>query len=181
VSKDVLRLGSGSLQIGQIEKIRGTRGGRPNLSRSGWDVWAYCLICVERAARPSGKFPVKFQGKGVQIIPMDSPYKWSATLAFASRPGEDTYRWREVAFWRPQPAFVGANPNEPFGLPADNTDFDAALSNVAGLVNIAFGPKAIDAEDEQDFQRRWLFLLSKAATGSLQKPSSMPIPSNYFQ
>jgi eukaryotic-like serine/threonine-protein kinase len=70
--------------------------------------------------------------------------------------------------------------NEPFGLAAHDRDFDIALSNTLGIVNIAFGPKPIDAEDEQDFQRRWVFLFSRAITGALERPRQLPIAPNYF-
>jgi hypothetical protein len=50
-----------------------------------------------------------------------------------------------------------------------------AASNVAGLVNIAFGPHAIDDEKEDDFHHRWIWLLAKAAEGQLGYPRNLPI------
>ncbi len=70
--------------------------------------------------------------------------------------------------------------DEPFGLPADDREFEFASSNVMGQANIAYGPFSIDAEDESDFQHRWLTLFARAATGELNRPSRMPVPPGFF-
>lgn len=103
-------------------------------------------------------------------------YTWSATLAFATHPGDSSFRWREVSFW----SLGRSDGNEPLGLAAGNGSFDIALSNIMGVMNVAFGPEAIDGEDEDQFQHRWLTLFSRAATGQLNRPSQMPPPKNFF-
>jgi eukaryotic-like serine/threonine-protein kinase len=177
VSNGILRFGKGLLELGQPQKMMPQSDGRPNRPLSGWDICAFCLIRVERALRPSGNIPSPAGTGAPRFQIMDNSYAWSATLAFASVPGDPTYRWREVAFWRMDQFH---HENEPFGLAAHDRDFDIALSNTLGIVNIAFGPKPIDAEDEQDFQRRWVFLFSRAITGALERPRQLPIAPNYF-
>lgn len=177
VSNNSLRFGKGTLKVGEPQMMLAQSNGKPNRPRSGWDVCAHCTISVERDARPAGNIPVSPSEGIPRIIIYDPPYIWSSTLVFASTPTDQTYRWREVSFWRMS---ISAHQNEPFGVAANDGEFDTALSNIVGILNIAFGPKAIDAEDEQEFQRRWQFLISRAATGALERPREMPIASNYF-
>lgn len=174
-SHDVLQFGKGTLRINEASRVSFRTDGKPNLRQSGWDVCAYSIISVERAQRPSGNVPI--HNSEQRLIIYDSPYVWSSTLAFASTPNDKAYRWREISFWQLSRTYGS---NEPFGVAADDRNFDIALSNVLGNLNVAFGPKGIDAEDEPEFQRRWLFLLSKAATGALERPNQMPISPGYF-
>ncbi len=61
-----------------------------------------------------------------------------------------------------------------------NAEFDIAPSRLTGVYRIALGPSAIDAEDEDAFQHRWLTLFARAATGELRMPSGMPVALSYF-
>lgn len=166
LKNDVLHFGAGSLGIGTIQLMYIRSGGKENRPRSGWDVCTYCNIYVERNPRTS------YSGG-------DPPYIWSASLVYARTPADQSYRWREVSFYRTLGTLSTAN--EPFSLDASSDEFEVALSKVLGIVSVAFGPKPIDAEDEESFRRRWTILISKAATGSLDRPNAMPIPEDYFK
>lgn len=174
-SNGTLKFGDASLEIGQFTVARRLIE-RPNLTRSGWNVCAYCTIHVKQASRVTDSR--EFSGfERIQVRFMDTGYTWGATLVFAATPEDPSYRWREVSFWR-RSQFNQSD--DPFAVPADDKSFDEALSRTLSTVNVAFGPEPIDAEDEQGFQHRWIFLLSKAAMGQLQRPSWMPIPYSFF-
>ena len=123
--------------------------------RSGWDVVASSQILV------------------TQEIPQ---YQWSASLLYVKLRGGTEYRWHEVSYWTS--AFGRGNLRfEPYAC-LDITEADvAASSNIMGLTNIAFGPMAVDDEQENEFHARWIFLFAKAASGHLKHPASMPINS----
>jgi hypothetical protein len=150
-----------------------TGDGRPNCFQCKWDVCVFCEIYVERERRPAGG-PVDREGHRFQFF--DGAYRWSATLAYSKTPDDPTYRWREVSFW----TMAISRTDEPFYLPASDREFDLALSSVLSMANVAFGPKTIDGEDEDEFRNRWSFIIGQAATGTLSKPSNMPIQQSYF-
>lgn len=118
---------------------------------SGWDVVAHTQIMVD------------------QQLPH---YRWSASLWFTKLKGGSDYRWYETSYWRPWRR--SGNEFEPH---AENpgSDADFAASHIMHSVNLAFGPIEIDDERENDFHDRWIWLLSKAATGELRSPSRLPI------
>jgi hypothetical protein len=84
-------------------------------------------------------------------------------------PQQNEYRWQEVSYWSSR-----GNTFQPFAS-SDVRTADMAASNGMGLVNIAFGPAAIDDEKEDDFHHRWIWLLAKAADGQLRYPRTLPI------
>jgi len=98
-------------------------------------------------------------------------YRWSASFAFADRNDGHGFRWYEIAFWR----LGGNGADEPCAIAAHSSDFHYAISNVMHNVNIAYGPFAIDGEDEENFLERWIALVAKAMIGELKRPSNMPI------
>jgi hypothetical protein len=117
-------------------------------SNSGWDVVTYSQISVNQ---------------------VEPHYQWSASLWFAKLKGETDYRWYEASYWR-----FGGHEFEPHAVPPGD-DADFAASNIMHSVNIAYGPVAIDDENEVEFHDRWILLLSKAAVGQLRRPSRLPI------
>ena len=159
VRNNALQFGEGTLSFGTFQQKGWTYGGEPNCRQSGWDVIGYLEIAVERSPK--------------QVV----DYRWSATLVFASTPDDQTYRWREVSFFRTDGV---PQADEPFCLFPGDDQFDIALSKVSGLFSVAYGPKPIDGEDEEEFSRRWSYILGKAATGILEKPNSLPISDDYF-
>lgn len=173
----LLEMGSGSLLIGLPIRMNSAPDGAPNRPHSGWDVRLFSTLEVRRKHRPAGNIPVPPNRNPNQPTIVDPPYVWSATLAFAATPHDKSYRWREIAFFR---SFAQAPSDEPFAIRADSPDFDTALSNVLSRNGIAIGPNTIDAEDEAAFQDRLIWLLSKAAVGSLQRPNAFPILPNFF-
>ena len=117
-------------------------------SNSGWDVVTYSQISVNQ---------------------VEPHYKWSASLWFAKLKGETDCRWYEASYWR-----FGGYEFEPHAVPP-GADADFAASNIMHSVNIAYGPIAIDDENEVEFHDRWILLLSKAAVGQLRRPTRLPI------
>jgi eukaryotic-like serine/threonine-protein kinase len=116
---------------------------------SGWDAVAQAEICL-------------FQKEPI--------CKWFTSFWFAKPKGQADYRWIEVSFW----ATKGEQQRvEPFSM-SPGRDADIALCDINCGIGIAFGPVAIDGENESEFQERWVWLLSKAAVGELRRPSQMP-------
>lgn len=103
-------------------------------------------------------------------------YTVSATLVFAKTADSD-YRWRELSFW----SMLSHSQNTPFSVDPSDTNFQVALSNVLGGCNLAHGPLTIDAEDETDFQDRWIGLFTRAVNGQLSRPNQMPPPPSFFR
>ena len=138
---------------------------KPSRSNSGWDVIAASRLAV----RASG-LPRSYAGQ-------PDTYTWSANLVFARTPSDETYRWRELAFW----VMRSQSGDTPVALSADGEDFYLALDNVMHVWNVAYGPFAIDAEDEEQFQHRWLSLFARAAQRQLHQPMQMPVPAAFFE
>ena len=59
------------------------------------------------------------------------------------------------------------------GWKAEHEKFGKFIAAAEELVGES--PDAIDAEDEDAFHERWIWLLSKASVGQLRQPSTMPI------
>jgi len=114
---------------------------------SGWDVVASSQILIR------------------QIEPQ---YDWSASLWFMKPKGAAEYRWHEASYWSLRPTQF-----EPRAL-GPGKEADLAASSVICGISFAFGPCAIDDEQEDQFHERWTWLLSKAAVGQLRSPSRMP-------
>ena len=116
---------------------------------SGWDVVAFSQIIVNQR---------------------QPHYCWSASLWFARIPNATEYRWHEASYWSP----LQSEQFEPYSLnPGRTADMVASKTIVCG-VNFAFGPVVVDDEKEDEFQDRWIWVLSKAAIGELRRPSRMP-------
>jgi hypothetical protein len=156
-NKGILRLGGARLHIanaGELgDQIVAQIGGV--YSRLNWDILAWALIAV--ACAP---------GRGMP------GYTWSATLLYADQKNGEGFRWYEVGFWsiqREKPK------HEPFGVEPTTSDLYQALGPGIHSLRVAYGPLAIDAEDEEEFTCRWIQLFSKAINGSLRRPDRMPI------
>lgn len=98
-------------------------------------------------------------------------YSWSASLVYADLCDGIGYRWYEIGFF----SLYGGYRSAPFALPPYDEDFQFAISTAMHTVGKAYGPYAVDGEDESSFAERWIALLALAATGQLQSPSQMPI------
>jgi eukaryotic-like serine/threonine-protein kinase len=126
-------------------------------SRSGWDVVAWSKILVRQ---------------------YEPGYDWSASLWFAKIARTTDYRWYEVAYCRlsfDRGRTFGRSVEGVWPFAADRTDADlAAAPHSNHLIQIAFGPVAIDDELEQEFHERWISLLAKAAKGELRTPTQIP-------
>lgn len=119
----------------------------------------------------------------MQLVARNAPnehgaYSWRATLILARSPSHDEYRWYEVGFWQ----LGGLNRDVPIALAPDHADFDAAIAGrIAKDTRLAYGPLAIDGEDEAYFQDRWSELFGLAANNQLTKPNRMPLTPDYFE
>jgi len=142
------QLGEGTLWLGVGGPMSAL--GRDVFRESKWDVITFSQIGV-RQSNP-------------QLV-------WSASLWFSRLPGTADYRWYEVSY---------IDISESGGLIANAElnfrDADLAVATtVMHSKAVAFGPKAIDDEDEADFQKRWLWLLARAASGRLNYVATSPI------
>ena len=118
-----------------------------SFSLSEWDVVAFSQIML------------------MQLQPLQ---RWSASLWYAKLKGGADYRWYEVSYFE-----LYGHDIWPHYLPPGR-DADMAGSKILCNENFAFGPDAIDHEREDEFHKRWIWLLSKAATSGLQHPKSTP-------
>jgi serine/threonine-protein kinase len=121
---------------------------------------------------PNSKWDI-VTGATISIIQFNPSYEWSSSLWYAKLPDASDYRWIEVSYFF-NPISSKRSRCEPFALD-DLHEADIAASNITGLYCIAFGPRAIDDENEDSFHDRWADLFSKAAVGQLTHPSSLPI------
>ena len=142
-----VRLGGGSLRIALIGSGEAIRPGF--FRHSGWDVIA------------------RYELKVLQVQPN---YEWGASLWYARLNGRQDFRWYEVGYRGGLMAPVHV---EPFAARSmEDADFAAApaLSSVA----MAYGPWPADDENEEDFHHRCVWLLARASSGQLRRPSNLP-------
>lgn len=171
VRRDRSGVALGPAQLSLAEASRTTYGraqaygGCGNPYDSGWDVVAaaYLNLRCDLGGRTSYR---------------PGEYIFSTTLAFATIPGDPSYRWRELSFME----VMSAKPmhEQPIALNPFGQDFVVALSNVMGRHQVACGPWTVDGENEDEFQERWLRLFAKAANGQLQPPNQLPLPDGFF-
>lgn len=118
-------------------------------SQSKWDVIAWGLVRLKcnRNGSTSG---------------------CSSTLLFVDRHDGGGYRWYELAFIQ---SFSqrGVGSDEPFGLEGHNKDIDIALGPAMHTIALAYGPYAIDGEDQYKVIHRWVNFVSIAAIGELNR------------
>ncbi|AKO96720.1 Serine/threonine protein kinase [Marinovum algicola DG 898] len=153
-----VRLGPAELSFTVVTDRSGVK-----LPRSGWSI----LVATE----------VYLKCRIERIVHADREhYSVSSNLVYAMPPDTGEYRWYEVSFW----SFNGDSWKQPHCIQWDSDGFDVALSATVGVHSIAFGPTPIDAEDEQEFQNRWIGLFARAAKGSLRPPRQMPPPPDFF-
>lgn len=151
---DVLRLGAARLQIGAASELEEGIARKAGIRGLNWDMLAWSII-----------------GLGCQLAP-HTEYAWTASLIYSDGGRGEGFRWSEVAFWS---LGTVSNRHEPFAIKGTSPDLYLALGPVIHSVAPAYGPLAIDGEDEEAFEDRWINLFSKAVTGLLRRPQAMPI------
>ncbi|WP_334150171.1 hypothetical protein [Hyphomicrobium sp.] len=124
----------------------------------GWDIIASSIIAVTTRPQEHGR-----------------EYTWSASLIYADRKDGNGYRWYEIAFYTSALSRNRGQRDEPYALEIHEKDLFQALSPAMHTVSVAYGPLAIDGEDEAKFTERWLDLIAKAAAGQLGRPHAMPM------
>jgi serine/threonine-protein kinase len=114
--------------------------------RSGWDVIA---------------------GSAISVTQSEPDKKRSASLWFTRRESRDgEYRWCEVGY-AANPLSGRAFAYRPIALNAELAD--RAHWKAMDVVQVAYPPMPIDAEDADEFCERWLFQLAVAAEGGLER------------
>lgn len=106
-------------------------------------------------------------------------YLYSVTLYFGTSGNDLEYRWREISFCD----VIGNRSfhEQPFAISGFDPAFAMSVSNTLSQSQIAFGPAAIDGENEADFENRWMTLFARAAERKLRAPSQMPPPKTFFE
>jgi hypothetical protein len=104
-------------------------------------------------------------------------YEWSASLWYCRLPNKLEYRWYEASYFSAFRAEAAA----PYSLARSIRDADLAASNVMHVYQLAFGPTAIDDEDEEDFAERWAALLGLASQGKLGHPRYLPLQPKFWR
>src|SRR6266478_24341 len=109
---------------------------------------------------------------GIIQVSQEEPHPWKhgATLWYMAITESAEYRWYEVSYKRH--AFSGGPLVGPFPIQdVSNEMFRAAASAAApgmSLIEIQFGPEAIDDENVARFTQRWLERLALAYQGRLR-------------
>ena len=182
INRNTITLGRGTLAASEIASIKSqVQQPDPYGRSSEWDVAASATMSVTRAKmsrpqRTAHDIPIVYAGR---MTSDDQDYTWSATLFFGKSQRDPNYRWRETAFWSFSRSQNGQD--EPHALQPDDREFGIVFSNVMGSTSTAYGPFAIDGENEDTFQHRWLTLFTKAVTGELCRPNQMPIPDHFWR
>jgi len=117
---------------------------------------------------PMSKWNMLARGSMI-ISQANSKVEWPSDLWYGKQPGSEDYRWYELLYWAPMTGIAGLFK----GISPKDVDF--ALSRTMHDVAVAYGPVAIDDENESDFHERCLLVLARAATGDLRNPSSLPL------
>ncbi|BFR49121.1 serine/threonine protein kinase [Nitratidesulfovibrio sp. HK-II] len=108
-----------------------------------------------------------------------SKYQFGSNIIYASA-HNDEYRAHEINFF----SFMQRKTSyEPFPLDEHQiNDIHLALSKTTThIYSPAFGPTPIDFDHTDDFIERWIYLLTKAANGTLSAPTQLPIATNFYK
>lgn len=97
----------------------------------------------------------------------------SANLWFGDFAGSGEFRWWEIPYFNlshHKPRFY------PYGVSSESglRDADFAAAPIMHTVQQAAQPVTIDAEQTEDFIRRWVVRLAAASRNALQRPSRLP-------
>jgi serine/threonine-protein kinase len=137
---------------------------------------------------PEGMFPVSkldvVLAMPLNVVQHSPRYVWESALLYYRVPNSEDYRWAEISF---MPTF-NAPGLPPFSL-LDNVDgarsryYHADMAIGPGLhsYQIAFGPRLIDDEDEEEFLERWAAVFAAAAEGRLRYPTRLPLAEDYWR
>lgn len=98
-------------------------------------------------------------------------YNPGFNLWYMDQTGDDNYRWYEVGYMMMRSASPGT---EPFYI-NQLADADYAAARIAHTCQIAWGPICIDDEDAKHFISRWIDIFDRAASGTLQPPTRLPL------
>lgn len=120
--------------------------------RSGWDVVAGAVMVVHQQS-------LDYKGR-------------SSNLWFMQRPGEDSYRWREVCYMMT----FGPLREEPFGFEVSEklVDADLAAAPILHLYQLGGPVRGVDAEDFETFLPRWSDFLAEASRNAMRRPQTLP-------
>lgn len=158
-SSSGITLGRGRLEV----SLSGADGSRLNVPaaplnwfpNSKWDV-----IAVEEI-----------------VVNQDQPrYQWSSSLWYCQLPNTTGYRWYEASYF----AALRSEEFAPYSLVRNPSDADLAASHVMHIYQLAFGPSAVDDENEEEFIDRWAALLALASQGKLVHPRILPLQPSFW-
>lgn len=155
---------SASLGHGKLEvSIAGTRGhsSKPPAPQGAFQHSKWDVIAVEE----------------IVIRQQPPQYQWSAALWYCRLPATTEYRWYEASYFSAHRAEQVA----PYSLAGSPHDADLAAAPIMHLYQLAFGPIAIDDENEDDFIERWAALLGLAAQGKLRHPRGLPLRPGFWR
>lgn len=134
---------------------------------SGCKIYAYSSYNI--GSNQMVRMGDEYHGKG-------SHKAWAMTLFYGTTPDDDTIRWREVSFYSP---LFNSPPSPP--LRPDNKNFHEVISNKTTHHKLAYGPYAIDAEDQEVFIDNVAILFSMAADGKMNIPETKPLKQRRVQ
>jgi hypothetical protein len=98
-------------------------------------------------------------------------YVRCANLVFGKPDEASEYRWFEMAFF----SITGDRIHDaPFCLRYP-WEIDEVLSRVMGVNQLAYPPKPIDGEDEDEFIDYWIEIIAQAMIGQMNPPRSLPM------
>jgi len=141
------------------------------------------LRTVPEGAFRSSKLDVVLVKK-FQIAQLAPQYSWEVALLYCRFPNSSDYRWYEVSFWPFRDA-LGWVPTslleQVTNVPYRYYHADMAIAPGMHSYQIAFGPKQIDDEDEDEFLDRWTTMFAVASEGRLKYPMRLPLSEDYWK
>jgi len=132
---------------------------------NSWDILCCAVIEVYQHGYP-------------QVVPgnYQKMHTWQANLLFAKNDYTQEYRWLEVCFYNFNKLTFIEEDVLPFAYSKYNLPLNVlsnALQSIS-TIKLATSPIPIDAENQDDFFRRWGDKLALAVKGKLEPPSSFP-------
>lgn len=156
-----------ALPIGRVEPM----------PRSKLEVFSFCTMSITNLDGPVPRGIIKMSfGIGPdQGLPKfhdtGHPYNWSSTLFFGRLEGSTENRWYEISFF----GRSDRQRTEPYALNPTQRDFENTLGKVVNGVNIAEGPNPFDYDCLNEFADKIIERFTRAAEGSLCRPTNLPI------
>lgn len=168
-----------ALEAAPATRVSATRGGDVTLSLGNGSLIVDPLQMAPADCLAAFDYEPPFDVIAYTAIAVRKPrdrlgYEGRAhSLWFCDAQDEGLYRWYELAFMI-SPLIAEHSTLQPFALAPTGEYAGRALAPVMDVRQVAWQPVAFDQGDEERFIERWLEWFAAAASGSLNRPTTMP-------